>query len=329
MPPGNHITSPRVLSRSAQGDEDFWRVRDFLIATCTLTPPGFNWDIRRWDGMRFYESDPSLDPRWGEQIQLWETEAGRLVGAVHAEGDCGAYLQLHPDYRHIEEEMIAWAEEHLAAPSEAGQSRKLCFFVYEYDAPRRRVLKKRGYECISEAMMIRRMQFGEEPISRVEIAESYTLRNTHPHDEGDCKQIADILNAAFRRDFHNAEEYRTFTRLAPSFRPDLDLVAQAPDGSFAAYVGVPYDEANRRGIFEPVCTHPDHRRRGLARALMFEGLRRLQDIGAADVIVETGDMMPANRLYDTVGFSEIHKGFTWRRVFDKHVQALEDILKKK
>lgn len=315
MSVSNHITSPRILSRPARGDEDFWRVRELLIATCALMPPGFNWDIRRWDGMRFYDADPSLDPHWGEQLQMWETEAGRLVGSVHGAGDCDAYLQLHPDYRHIEEEMIAWAEEHFAAPSKDGQSRELSFYVYEYDAPRRRVLEKRGYECISESMVMRRMRLGEEPIPRVEIAESYTLHTTDPQDEGDCQRIADLLNAAFRRDFHNAEEYRKFTRLAPSFRPDLDLVAQAADGSFAAYVGVPYDEANRRGIFEPVCTHPNHRRRGLARALMIEGLRRLQAIGADDVTVETGVMLPANRLYDTIGFSEVHKGFVWRRVF--------------
>jgi GNAT superfamily N-acetyltransferase len=302
-----------VLSRPAQGDVDFWRVRNLLSTTCALTPPGFNWDIRRWDGMRFYGTDPSLDPRWGEQFQLWETAAGQLVGAVHS-GDGGdVYLQLHPEYRHIEEEMIAWAENHLAVPGEDGQRRELSFFVYEYDAPRRRVLEKRGYKCISKAMVTRRMLFKEVPIPPVEIKERYTLRTTHPHDEEDCQQIADLLNAAFQRDFHNAEEYRNFTRLAPSFRPDLDLVAQAPDGSFAAYVGVPYDEANRRGIFEPVCTHPDHRRNGLARALMIEGLRRLQAIGAADVTVETGATLPVNRLFDTIGFSEVHKGFVWRK----------------
>jgi ribosomal protein S18 acetylase RimI-like enzyme len=200
-------------------------------------------------------------------------------------------------------------------PGEDGETSELSFYVYDYDAARCRVLEKRGYTCISEAMVIRRMRFKQELIPPVKITERYTLRTTHPHDDEDCKRIADLLNAAFRRDFHNAGEYRTFTRLAPSFHPDLDLVAQAPDGSLAAYVGIPYDEDNRRGIFEPVCTHPDHRRKGLARALMIEGLRRLQAIGATNVTVETGSMLPANRLYDTIGFSEVHKGFLWRRIF--------------
>lgn len=62
-------------------------------------------------------------------------------------------------------------------------------------------------------------------------------------------------------------------------RPELDLVAVAPDGRFAAYVGIPYDEFNQRGIFEPVCTHPDHRQKGLAKVLVQEGLHRLKAHG--------------------------------------------------
>jgi N-acetylglutamate synthase-like GNAT family acetyltransferase len=78
----------------------------------------------------------------------------------------------------------------------------------------------------------------------------------------------------------------------------------APDGGFAAYIGIPYDEPNRYGIFEPVCTHPDHQRKGLARALMAEGLLRLRALGAVDVTVDTGDMAAANAFYTAMGFTE-------------------------
>jgi ribosomal protein S18 acetylase RimI-like enzyme len=80
-------------------------------------------------------------------------------------------------------------------------------------------------------------------------------------------------------------------------------------------VGIPYDQVNRRAIFEPVCTHPDHRRRGLALALMHEGLHRLRAMGAREVTVDTGSMEAANRLYDSVGFTERYKGYYWRRTF--------------
>ena len=68
-----------------------------------------------------------------------------------------------------------------------------------------------------------------------------------------------------------------------------------------------------RGIFEPVCTHPDHRGRGLALAAMREGLRRLRALGAEYAFVETGDLEPANALYDAVGFSEAHLGHYWSK----------------
>ncbi len=89
----------------------------------------------------------------------------------------------------------------------------------------------------------------------------------------------------------------------------------APNGAFAAYVGIPYDRANQMGIFEPVCTHPEHHRRGLARALMREGLLRLRALGAQYAMVDTGDMAPANQLYDAMGFSEMYRGTYWKKVF--------------
>jgi len=78
-------------------------------------------------------------------------------------------------------------------------------------------------------------------------------------------------------------------------------------------VGLTWDPANRRGIFEPVCTHPDHRRRGLALALMRGGLLRLRALEAAGAYVESGSGEPANALYDAVGFTEAYLGHYWRK----------------
>jgi mycothiol synthase len=302
----------RIIARPFH-DEDFWKVRKLLIETYPITPPDFNWDIRRWDGWRFYTADPAWNPRWEEQVHLWETGDSQLVGAVNPDGDGQVALQLHPDYRCIEADMIAWAEAHLTRSTE--DSRQLELFVYEYDATRRRLLEQRGYEKTPHGGVIRRLRFGSRPLPQPVIAEGYTLRTTRPGDEGDFQRVADLLNAAFNRTFHNAGEYRTFTRLSPSFRHDLDLVAEAPDGSLAALVGMMYDETNHYGLFEPVCTHPDHRGKGLARALMFEGMRRVKALGATDVYVGTGDMLPANALYESVGFTEAYRGYTWRKVF--------------
>lgn len=287
-------------------------MRALLIETVPLIPIGFNWDMRRLDGKRFYEANVAQNWPPALPIQLWETAAGRLAGFVLADGRGNAHLNVHPDYRHLEAEMIDWAIIHLG--EETTDGRRLEFYVYEYDVLRQRLLAERGFQKTEHWGMIRHLRLGQIPLAQPVVAEGYTIRTTQPDDLAECQRMADLLNAAFGRTFHNAEEYHNFCRLAPSFHPDLDLVAVAPDGAFAAYVGVPYDETNRRGIFEPVCTHPDHQRKGLAGALMREALLRLRAMGAVDATVDTGDMLPANRFYDSMGFTEAYRGFAWQRV---------------
>jgi ribosomal protein S18 acetylase RimI-like enzyme len=302
-----------IASRPLSGDADWWRLRGLLVETVPLTPPCFNWDVRRLDGKRFYDPTPDQNLRWQTQVQLWESTDGRLAGAVNHEGRGDAHIQIHPDFRFLEEEMIAWAEAELAAPTADGSHRTIEMVVYEYDVHRQRLLARHGWERTPEWGYTRHMRLRAWPLVQPEMAEGYTLRTTEPEDLADCRQVAALLNAAFNRTFHNAEEYQTFARLAPCFRRDLDLVAVAPDGEFAAYVGVPYDDANRRGIFEPVCTHPNHRRKGLAQALMHEGLLRLRTLGAVDATVDTGEMEAANALYTSIGFTEAYKGYSWRK----------------
>jgi GNAT superfamily N-acetyltransferase len=306
-------TACTFTNRPLTTDQDYWRVRNLLIQTYPITPFGFNWEIRRWEGRRFHDNHPDQLGNWAKNVQLWETETGELIAAVHPEGAGDAHFQLHPDYRHLEPTLLTWAEEHLAVGGENG--RQLELFVYDYDVYRQHLLRERGYKQLEHGGVTRHLRLGKQPLAQPQLAAGYTLRTTNPDDLADCQHIADILNAAFNRDVHTGREYQNLALNAPCFRRELDLVAVAPDGSFAAYAGIPYDEANKLGIFEPVCTHPDHQRKGLGKALMQEGLLRLKAIGAVDVTVGTGDMIPANRLYDSLGFTEAYKGDIWQKIF--------------
>ncbi len=303
-----------IHNRPAKTEADYWGVYRFLIDCVPLIPLGHHWDMRRWEGMRFYDARPTGDPNWMNGRHLWETESGQLAGMVHRDGPSTVFLEVHPDYRHLEAEMVDWAEAHLRGPMKEGDGQQIHFFVYDYDASRQELaglswLRADELRWRHSPPALWRASIGPAPIGRL----GTPLRTTNPEDLADCQQIADLLNAAFGRTFHTAEEYQWFTRNAPSFRQYLDLVVVAPDGAFASYVGIPYDAVNRRGIFEPVCTHPDHRQRGLGKALMQEGLLRLQTMGAVDVTVETGDMIPANALYDSLGFTQVEKGHYWKK----------------
>jgi ribosomal protein S18 acetylase RimI-like enzyme len=98
----------------------------------------------------------------------------------------------------------------------------------------------------------------------------------------------------------------SFTKLQTvwPYRADLDCVVEAPDGSLAAYCLAWLDDENRVGELEPVGTHPDHRRRGLAAAVCRFALRRLRDEGATRAIVYSIEGSEATALYESIGLRE-------------------------
>jgi mycothiol synthase len=302
------MTIPTVTVRPFAGDDDIWAVRAFLAALHALTPPGRTWDVRRWDASCFYAAEPGVDAARAARTRIWATPDGRIVAALLSEGDRELHPNVHPDVRDREGEVIATGER---VASDLGDE-SVVVLCYEHDVERRRVLEGRGYERTDRWAVIRQLRLGDAPLPEPRLAAGYRMRTTRPADD-DHQRLADLLNAAFRRDCHHAGETRGFQARAPSFRRALDLVAEAPDGTFAAYAAVCWDDTNRRGIFEPVCTHPAHRQHGLAKALMLEGVHRARALGAASVSVETGDMDAANALYDAIGFAERYQGHYWRK----------------
>lgn len=300
-----------ITARPYRFEDDFERVRNLLIETYPITGLGFNWEIRRWDGSHFHDADPATRARWRGLAHVWETADGRIVGAAHPEGTGDAQFQIHPDYREqLEPEMFDWAEAHLSVANAAGRP-ELTIFAYDYDFPRRRLLEERGYQQQAWGWVHRRMFFGAWALPVPTLAEGYRLHTLSADRPEDGDRLAVLLNAAFNRDFHVGADFTNFARRAPCFQEDLTLAAVAPDGTFGAHVGLTYDEANRRALYEPVCTHPAHQRKGLARALMIEGLHRAKALGALAITVETGDQVPANRLYESLGFTEAYKGYGW------------------
>lgn len=85
------------------------------------------------------------------------------------------------------------------------------------------------------------------------------------------------------------------------YDPALDLAVQTVDGSFAGYALLWADPVTRVGLLEPMRVEEAHARRGLARAMLTEGLDRLVKRGMTRLKVgfETD---AARALYVGVGF---------------------------
>ncbi|MCB9453129.1 MAG: GNAT family N-acetyltransferase [Anaerolineaceae bacterium] len=303
-------TTTHILSRPFQGVDDHTRVRQFLQDSFRLTGKYHNWETRRWEG-QWYWGDLDRNIDWGEHVRLWETDSGQLVGVAHSEGGLGnAWFEIHPDYRQLEDEMLTWAEAHLTAPNQEGQP-QLTVEVYDYDTLRQNMLTRRGYAALGKYGYLRwRPVAGDLPA--VTVPAGYTVRSLRRGEWRDTKGWLDVISAVFAHVKASPNDIAVF-QSAPIYRHDLHIVAEAPDGRFAAFAGLTLDEPNRTAVFEPVGTHPDHRRRHLAQAVMVEGLRRLQTLDIETVYVGTGEMIPANGLYESLGFTDFHRSQTWRK----------------
>jgi ribosomal protein S18 acetylase RimI-like enzyme len=88
----------------------------------------------------------------------------------------------------------------------------------------------------------------------------------------------------------------------PDFRYDLVPIVAAPDGALVAYCMSWWDPRSASVEIEPLGTHPDFRRKGLARAIVREVLRRSSAIGARYVLVWGASGNPeAKALYESAG----------------------------
>jgi mycothiol synthase len=312
QPQYEHRESAYELTRSPYvGESDYACIRELLQQTYAQS------------GLPIYATTGDIDWwRWGPgassenigRIQLWWNNRQELAGVVWPEHSWGQDIQvdllIHPAYRGIEDDLLAWAEAHqYTARTEAPLH--LTTWAFTRDTIRIAVLQKRGYVQTNDGFLALSRQIQPLPL-KVPLVPGYSLRSVQT-DKDFPRRVA-IHRAAFAPSKMSEDEYRLLVRQAPAYRADLDLVVVAPDGSFAACCLIWFDPVTASGLFEPVGCHPDHRRRGLTRAVMREGLRRLHDLGAQTALVNAhqGDEA-AVRLYSSLGFEMIDSLKAWQR----------------
>ena len=301
-------------ARPLRDERDWWRVRALLVATHATVHPGWNWDIRRWDGWQFHAKEPVSQERLARVVGLWETPDGRLRGAVHPESPGEAYLELDPAFYHLEPAMVAWAEESLAAASGNARERSLTLHVNDVDERRRRPargarLRDGGRRRVRDngcAAMTGRPRFRRSLRARIAcaapkgqraIASAWQHSSTPPSTAPSTRQASTARSWIARP--------RSSTSSTSSRSP---LMARSPRTRASPTILITATASSSR-----CAPHPDHRRRGLARTLVLEGVRRVAARGARTASLDTGEGQAANALYAGCGFTEAYRVHPWRR----------------
>lgn len=307
--------------RCYRDDEDAWRIRAFLRET--LMRNGYrkqNWTPLRYDYWHHFINPDLNQVSPQESVYLWESPRGELAAMLNLDRRSGeAYLHLQPDLRRVEleEEMIRLAEERMPQ-LRSGETRRLTIWAQQGDSMREGLLTRLGYSRLDEPEYQRCLRL-DQTLPSAPVPDGFHLRALG--EGAEVLERAYASGLAFHPDniqiaVENRRDIRWYRHIqgCPQYRRDFDLVAVTEQGHVAAFATIWFDEVTRVGEFEPVGTVPAYQRRGLGKALMCEGLRRLKQIGAVMAFVDSYSV-PAGALYASAGFDQFFLAEPWEKVW--------------
>lgn len=263
-----------------------------------------------------------------ENLRLWVDERGEL----------GAYAVVHMPWRNllfdaapeargqVEAQIIRWGAEYsLANPGEDGAA--LDTACPAEDTARHELLLAGGF-VLQEGQTLHLLRSLSEPIQAPVFPEGFTVRGAPAQGwEAEAPLYAELHRDAFGTQYMTTEERLEIMR-EPGYRPELDLVAVAPDGTWAAFVVGNFDLENPApdggllGCTDPIGTRPAYRRMGLARGLILYGMERLKAQGASYAAVSTlSTNLAMLRVLESAGYQVVSRMNWYSLDADKARQA--------
>jgi hypothetical protein len=202
---------------------------------------------------------------------VWRRD-GQVVAWVWREEPDSVLVQVDPAHPDLADEVLAWAGD--VPELELARSESALVAA----------AGRRGY---TPFMVCLRRDL-HDLLAVPELPPGYTT--------GPALSDVDGWVAAYRSAFTGSrmtdERYRTMSTLWP-YRAESSLLVSTPDGRGVAYGQGWYDEVSRSGQLEPVGTHAQYRRLGLARAVC---LAVLHTFAAAGGGVRHGELPGRRRL---------------------------------
>jgi mycothiol synthase len=259
---------------------------------------------------RIYENLRGRRPV-GELVHLWEADA-QIVGLTICARFGDAFDVFAAPFLRgtsAEVQMLESAAKTTArymAAAEAGSH--VLTDVCSADTQRVRLLTELGFEKFRRWHHGRQRELAD-PIDVPGLPHGFVVRRARL-DDGD--ELAGVRNDSFD-DNWTGDQYRSQVMEKPGYDAAREIIAVSPDGRIAAFADYWADALNRTGHFEPVGTHREFRRLGLARAVMLHAMREMRTLGMRTVTInhDAGNLA-AGKLYEALGFRVTKVTFGFR-----------------
>lgn len=255
---------------------------------------------------QFFEyahTHPAFNHQLAHRFGLWEDD-GKLVGIACYEMDVGeSFLATTSRHQFLLPEMLAYAEKELSAVK--GSTKSLYVWVTDKEVDKITLLSKNGYKKVCSEPV--RVFDYNMPFNDIKIPQGYTIISLE--DENDYKKIHECLWKGFDHGDNPDDDIdgRMLMQSGPNFRKDLTTVIKAPNGDYACFAGMWFDEKNKYAYLEPLATVPQYRRMGLAAIALIEGMKKTKALGAAYCFGGAPDF------YTGMGFETICNRQAWKK----------------
>jgi mycothiol synthase len=319
-----NMTNSSTIARSYRGEPDLQLLVDLFDACEAVDRLESFVSIEQ---LRSSITNPAIDR--DRDLGLWEAQ-GKLIGFGELSIDepipdnvtnGSLWFFVHPIARggDLEAQIIAWAEQRISEVARERQGQpKLLTWSRDSRIDRIATLKHHGFVEGRQYWFL--TQSLQRTIPTSQLPDGFSIRAVD--GEREAQTWVDLHNQAFC----NAWLYHPLTveiykhRLqAPDYLSELDLVAVAPDGKFAAICYCAIDREHNtffgreEGWVALLFTSPDFQRRGLARAMLLHALARLKalNIDIAKIGVDSENAFGAKQLYESVGFKPLYTNIAY------------------
>ena len=253
-------------------------------------------------------------------VQVWEKSNGTICGFALVDLTVwGLFYLVHPSEEggELEQEILSWACTR-ASHIVQGKSIPLrCRRVREDNSKRILSLERQGFRRDTNRQGLRMVRPLDVPLDRPLIPQGFKIR--HLSDQDEIEAYIALVNSAIPG-ATSVETHQKWIE-TPEYIPELDLIAVADDGTFAAFCQSYYDpldlarSTRREGWTDPIGTTPTYRKKGLARAIVLEALWRLKGRGIEDAVLGVaGSNEVARKLYESIGYRAVYKMYDYVKV---------------
>jgi mycothiol synthase len=327
-----------LMVRPYAGECDLQAIATFLNLCETVDQFGHYYSVSE---LRRELSEPGFDPE--QDVRLWTDDAEQLIAYAQmwiprqseqsTSADGFLWFCVHPTVRGcgLEPNLLAWGEVRIR---EVGRSRHLPARLRSScrDSQGDRLLLLQNCGFVYERCFLRMERSLAEPIPMPQLPADFTL--SHSQGWQDIEARLDLHNRAFSDhwNFYPAtiEELR-HEETDESYRPELEFLAIAPDGSYAAFCLCRIDHENntqqgcRVGGIRSLGTRRESRRQGLGRAMLLAGLQklRLERMEVARLGVDTENVNLALALYESVGFRRVFATLAYVKEVEIEAEILD------